>query len=88
MRVPGFLARQFIVPGSLVNTETGLSVGARNPIGDGQLVGIGHIRIDGVDGLDDGDNPVSLEDLERHGPGLIVDGRDRRRRGRLLAWIE
>ncbi len=49
MRVPGFLARQFIVPGSLQNTETGFSVGARNPIGDGQLVGIGHIRIDGVD---------------------------------------
>ena len=49
MRVPGFLARQFIVPGSLQNTETGFSVGARNPIGDGQLIAIGHIRIDGVD---------------------------------------
>jgi hypothetical protein len=49
MRVPGFLARQFIVPGSLRNTSTGFSVGARNPIGDGMLVGIGRIRIDGVD---------------------------------------
>ena len=49
MRVPGFLARQFIVPGSLRNTPTGFSVGARNPIGDGMLVEIGHIRIDGVD---------------------------------------
>ena len=49
MRVPGFLARQFIVPGSLRNTETGFSVGARNPIGDGMLTGVGHIRIDGVD---------------------------------------
>lgn len=49
MRVPGFLARQFIVAGSLRNTPTGFSVGARNPIGDGMLVGIGHIRIDGVD---------------------------------------
>jgi hypothetical protein len=46
------------------------------------------IHIDGVDGLDDGENPVSLEDLERHGPGLIVDGHDRRRRGRLLAWVD
>lgn len=49
MRVPGFLARQFIVAGSLCNTPTGFSVRARNPIGDGMLVGIGHIRIDGVD---------------------------------------
>ena len=49
MRVPGFLARQFIVPGSLRNTSTGFSVGAQNPIGDGMLVGIGRIRIDGVD---------------------------------------
>jgi len=49
MRVPGFLARQFIVAGSLRNTPTGFAVGARNPIGDGMLVGIGHIRIDGVD---------------------------------------
>ena len=49
MRVPGFLARQFIVAGSLRNTPTGFVVGARNPIGDGMLVGIGHIRIDGVD---------------------------------------
>jgi hypothetical protein len=46
------------------------------------------IRIDGVEGLDDHDNPVTLEDLERHGPGLIFDGRDRRRRGRLLAWVD
>ena len=49
MRVPGFLARQFIVPGSLRNTPTGFCVEARNPIGDGLLVGIGHIRIDDVD---------------------------------------
>ena len=49
MRVPGFLARQFIVAGSLRNTETGFSVDARNPIGDGMLIAIGHIRIDGVD---------------------------------------
>jgi hypothetical protein len=48
MRVPGFLARQFIVPGSLRNTPTGFSVQARNPIGDGMLVDIGHIQIDGV----------------------------------------
>ncbi len=49
MRVPTFLARQFIVAGSLRNTPTGFSVDARNPIGDGQLVGIGHLRIDGED---------------------------------------
>ena len=49
MRVPGFLARQFIVAGSLRNTPTGFSVQARNPIGDGMLVDIGRIRVDGLD---------------------------------------
>ncbi|MFN8621162.1 MAG: hypothetical protein U0869_10495 [Chloroflexota bacterium] len=49
MRVPGFLARQFIVAGSLRNEPAGFSVMAKNPIGDGWLIAIGHIRIDGVD---------------------------------------
>lgn len=47
------------------------------------------IRIDGVDGFDgDSESSISLEDLERHGPGLILDGHDRRHRTRLLAWVE
>jgi hypothetical protein len=49
MRVPGFLARQFIVPGSLRNTPAGFSVQARNPLGDGMLVGILRIAVDGED---------------------------------------
>jgi hypothetical protein len=48
VRVPGFLARQFIVPGSLRNTATGFTVQAHNPLADGLLVGIGRISVDGV----------------------------------------
>ncbi len=47
------------------------------------------IRIDGVEGFDSSsEHPVTFEDFERHGPGLIIDGRGRRRGERLLAWIE
>ena len=48
MRVPGFLARQFIVRGSLRNTPTGFTVRAQNPLADGLLVGIRRISVDGV----------------------------------------
>lgn len=49
MRIPGFIARQFYVPGSLRNTPTGFQLEARNPMGDGTLVGVGRLRIDGSD---------------------------------------
>ena len=49
MNVPGFIARQFYVTGSLRNTPTGFQLEARNPMGDGTLVGVGRLRIDGSD---------------------------------------
>jgi hypothetical protein len=47
MRVPGFLVRQFHVGGSLRSEGDGFSIQARNPIGDGTLVKIGRISVDG-----------------------------------------
>ena len=49
MKVPGFLARQFYVAGSLRNTPAGFQLEARNPMGEGTLVGVGRLRIDGSD---------------------------------------
>ncbi len=47
------------------------------------------LKINGIEGLDGrGEKPVSLEDLERHGPGLVIDGRARPRGGPMLAWVE
>jgi hypothetical protein len=49
MRVPGFLLRQLYVTGSLRNTSDGFALEARNPLGDGTIVRIGRIRVDGQD---------------------------------------
>lgn len=49
MRVPGFLLRQVYVAGSLHNEPDGFSLQAQNPFGDGTLVRIGRIRVDGQD---------------------------------------
>jgi hypothetical protein len=49
----------------------------------------GSIKIDGVEVFDrDRDNPVRLEDLERHGPGVIVNGRGNDDADRFLAWVD
>jgi len=47
MRVPDFLVRQFYVPGSLRQESDGFSLQARNGMGDGTLVGIGTVVVDG-----------------------------------------
>lgn len=47
MDVPGFLVRQFYVKGSLRNSERGFELQARNPLGDGALVGVGRLAVDG-----------------------------------------
>ena len=47
MNVPGFIARQFYVSGSLRNTDSGFELQAQNPMGSGVLVGVGSIRVDG-----------------------------------------
>ena len=49
MNIPGFIARQFYVSGSLRNTDTGWELQAHNPMGDGTLVGVGKIKVDGAE---------------------------------------
>ena len=49
MNIPGFIARQFYISGSLRNTDTGWELQAHNPMGDGTLVGVGRIKVDGTD---------------------------------------
>jgi hypothetical protein len=49
MRVPDFLVRQFYVKDSLRAEDGGFRLQARNGIGDGTLVGIGRISVDGTD---------------------------------------
>ena len=48
VNIPGFIARQFYVAGSLRNTNSGWELQAHNPMGDGTLVGVGSIRVDGT----------------------------------------
>ena len=47
MRVPDFLVRQFYVKGSLQPESDGFRLQARNGMGDGTLVGIGRVVMDG-----------------------------------------
>lgn len=47
MNIPGFIARQFYVAGSLRNTDSGWELKAQNPMGNGTLTGVGHLRVDG-----------------------------------------
>lgn len=47
MRVPDFLVRQFYVSGSLQPEGDGFRLQARNGMGDGTLVGIGRVSMDG-----------------------------------------
>src|SRR5918992_2414690 len=47
MRVPDFLARQFYVVGSLRNRDDGFELQATNGMGDGTLVGVGPVEVDG-----------------------------------------
>jgi hypothetical protein len=47
VNIPGFIARQFYVSRSLRNTETGWELQAHNPMGDGILVGVRKLRLDG-----------------------------------------
>jgi hypothetical protein len=48
MRVPDFLVKQFYVAGSLRAEGDGFRLQARNALGDGTLVGIGRVVVDGV----------------------------------------
>jgi hypothetical protein len=47
VNVPGFLVKRFYVEGSLRNSDSGFSLQARNALGDGALVGVGRLAVDG-----------------------------------------
>ncbi len=49
MNIPSFIARQFYVAGSLRNTDNGWELQAQNPMGDGVLVGVGKMSVDGTE---------------------------------------
>lgn len=76
MRVPDFLVRQFYVQGSLRQEADGFSLQARNGMGDGTLVGIGRVAVDGttidpaaITATRDGDDTVHrAADVSRTSP--------------------
>ena len=82
MRVPAFLVRRFYVDQSLRNTATGFSLEAHNDMGDGMLVGIRRIQVDGTDvplesirAERDGEaETLSAADISRTNPVPIVRG--------------
>jgi hypothetical protein len=47
LNIPGFIARQFYVAGSLRNTDSGWELKAHNPMGNGVLTGVGQMSVDG-----------------------------------------
>lgn len=82
MKIPGFIARQFYVDGSLRNTARGFQMQAQNPMGDGVLVGVGQIRVDGRD-IDPGSvtaqrdsdpQPVSASQVDAQHPVSVSKG--------------
>lgn len=82
MKIPGFIARQFYVEGSLRNTDRGFELQAQNPMGNGVLVGVGQLRVDGRD-IDpetvtaqrQGDPaPMSARDVSPANPVIVSKG--------------
>jgi hypothetical protein len=82
MIVPAFIARRFYVPGSLRNDSDGFSLQAHNPIGDGTVVGVGRIAVDGqvvdpgrISAMRDGDaSPISATEVTRYQPIRVSRG--------------
>jgi hypothetical protein len=82
MRVPDFLVRQFYVKGSLQAEGDGFRLQARNAMGDGTLVGIGRVTLDGqamdpgaITATRDGDDAVHrATDVSRESPVLFRRG--------------
>ena len=82
MNIPGFIARQFYVAGSLRNTDTGFELRATNPMGAGTLVGVGQLRVDGRDipaaavtARRSGDEtPIRATDVSRLKPVTVFKG--------------
>jgi hypothetical protein len=82
VNVPGFIVRQFYVAGSLRSTDDGWQFQAHNPMGDGTLVGIGRMTVDGteiaaeaVTARRPGDAaPIRASDISRFNPVRVVRG--------------
>jgi hypothetical protein len=82
VNIPGFIARQFYVSGSLRNTDSGWELQAHNPMGDGTLVGVGQIKVDGTDipveaitAQRSGEKePIRAIDVSRHRPVSVFRG--------------
>ena len=82
MNVPGFIARQFYVKGSLQNVDGGWELKAQNPMGSGVLVGLGRMRVDGTDiapeavtAQRDGDaDAMSASEVSRERPVSVSKG--------------
>ncbi|HUP82645.1 MAG TPA: hypothetical protein VM284_00460 [Candidatus Limnocylindria bacterium] len=82
MNIPGFIARQFYVAGSLRNTDSGWELKAQNPMGNGVLTGVGHLRVDGLEiaaetvtAQRSGDaQAISAEDVTRLKPVSVFKG--------------
>jgi hypothetical protein len=82
VRIPGFIARQFYVEGSLQNTPNGFQLQAQNPMGSGVLTGVGQLRVDGreidpssVTAQREGDPaPMSARDVSPQNPVNVSKG--------------
>jgi hypothetical protein len=82
VNIPGFLARQFYVAGSLRNTDDGWELQAQNPMGDGVLVGVGAMRVDGAEIPADNVSarrtgeaePINAKDVSRLRPVTVFKG--------------
>jgi hypothetical protein len=82
VNIPGFIARQFYVPGSLRNTDSGFELKAHNPMGNGVLVGVGRLRVDGRDippesvtaQRSGGEEPIRAQDVSRQRPVSVFKG--------------
>jgi hypothetical protein len=82
VNIPGFIARQFYVTGSLRNTESGWELQAQNPMGDGVLVGVGKMTVDGreipaeaVTAQRTGEaEPIHAQDVSRTRPVSVFKG--------------
>ena len=82
MNIPGFIARQFYVAGSLRNTDAGFELKAQNPMGNGVLVGVGKLRVDGRDIPSDAvtaqrsgePEPIRAQDVSKTRPVSVFKG--------------
>ncbi len=81
MNVPGFIARQFYVQGSLRNTDSGWQLQAQNSLSDGMLVGVGAMSVDGhaidpaaVSARRDDGEVIKASDVSRTNPVRVARG--------------